>query len=158
MNEMHESAHRLGFGLVVRDAGALQDGACRTLVPHPHAEDGMVTRKLRNLCECLIHVALRAVVAAGVTDPAVLAAMRRCASQSRPMTMISSRRKPGSRALQIKLTQMFSRGRPSLRSRLKQASAAAPAPEVTSLTCLMSLPTTYRPLSRAAPTTMAVPC
>ena len=53
---------------------------------------------------------------------------------------------------------MFLRGTPSLTSRFRQASAAAPAPEVTSLTFVMSLPATFRPLSSAAPTTMAVPC
>ena len=40
----------------------------------------------------------------------------------------------------------------------KQASAAAPAPEVTSLIFFGSLPATFRPLRMAAPTTMAVPC
>jgi hypothetical protein len=53
---------------------------------------------------------------------------------------------------------MFSRGTPSLTSRPTQASAAAPAPEVTSLTFLMSLPETFSALRTAAPTTIAVPC
>ncbi|MNX92086.1 hypothetical protein D3C86_1242100 [compost metagenome] len=53
---------------------------------------------------------------------------------------------------------MFSMGRPRSTSRSRQASAAAPAPEATSLTSEMSLPTTFRPLMTAAPTTMAVPC
>ena len=53
---------------------------------------------------------------------------------------------------------MFSRGIPSFTKSPKQASAAAPAPEVTSLTFFGSLPTTRSPLSKAAPTTMAVPC
>ncbi|MCY1185484.1 hypothetical protein D3C81_1266280 [compost metagenome] len=53
---------------------------------------------------------------------------------------------------------MFSMGRPMSTSRSRQASAAAPAPEVTSLTLLMSLPTTFRPLMTAAATTIAVPC
>ena len=38
------------------------------------------------------------------------------------------------------------------------ALAAAPAPEATSLTFLMSLPATFSALSMAAPTTIAVPC
>ena len=56
------------------------------------------------------------------------------------------------------VTQMFLRGTPSLTSRFRQASAAAPAPEVTSLICCRSLPLTFSPLISAAPTTMAVPC
>jgi hypothetical protein len=43
----------------------------------------------------------------------------------------------------MSVTQMFSRGTPSSTSRSRQASAAAPAPEVTSLTSPMSLPTTF---------------
>ena len=56
------------------------------------------------------------------------------------------------------VTKIFSRGMPSLSSKPKQASAAAPAPLVTSLTFFMSLPTTFNPFKIAAPTTMAVPC
>ena len=40
----------------------------------------------------------------------------------------------------------------------RQASAAAPAPDTTSLIFAMSLPTTLRPFSKAAPTMIAVPC
>jgi hypothetical protein len=36
--------------------------------------------------------------------------------------------------------------------------AAAPAPEQTTLTSAMGLPTTFSPLSRAAAEMMAVPC
>ncbi len=53
---------------------------------------------------------------------------------------------------------MFSIARPRLTRRSRQASAAAPAPETTSLTLAMSLPTTRRPLRIAAPTMMEVPC
>ena len=56
------------------------------------------------------------------------------------------------------VTQMFSRRRPSFISSVRQASAAAPAPEATSLTSPIDLPTTLSPLSSAAPTTIAVPC
>ena len=42
--------------------------------------------------------------------------------------------------------------------RSRQAIAAAPAPEHTSLTLAMSLPTTLSPFSMAAPATIAVPC
>ncbi|MDT4854437.1 hypothetical protein FQZ97_887400 [compost metagenome] len=56
------------------------------------------------------------------------------------------------------VTQMFSRGIPSLTSKPRQARAAAPAPEVTSLIFFGSLPATFRPLKMAEPTTMAVPC
>src|SRR5258706_468284 len=45
---------------------------------------------------------------------------------------------------------MFSSGSPRSTSRSRQASAAAPAPDDTSLTDLMSLPTTFRPLGIAA--------
>ncbi len=41
---------------------------------------------------------------------------------------------------------------------VRQASAAAPAPDTTSLQFLMSLPTTFRPFRMAAPTMIAVPC
>ena len=40
----------------------------------------------------------------------------------------------------------------------RQARAAAPAPEATSFTLEMSLPTTRRPFTTAAPTMIAVPC
>ncbi len=53
---------------------------------------------------------------------------------------------------------MFSRGTPSLTSRPRQASAAAPAPEVTSLTSSIFLPLTMSAFSTPAPTTIAVPC
>ena len=53
---------------------------------------------------------------------------------------------------------MLARGSPILTSSVMHASAAAPAPEVTSLTFVMCLPTTFSPFSRAAPTTIAVPC
>ncbi len=43
-------------------------------------------------------------------------------------------------------------------SRSRQASAAAPAPDVTSFTCSRDLPTRRRPLRIAAPTMIAVPC
>ncbi|KRA00576.1 hypothetical protein ASD71_00100 [Achromobacter sp. Root565] len=58
----------------------------------------------------------------------------------------------------MSVTQMFSSGRPRSTIRSRHASAAAPAPDVTTLTCLMSLPTTFRPLMKAADTVMAVPC
>ncbi len=58
----------------------------------------------------------------------------------------------------MSVTQMFSTRTPRLTSRSRQASAAAPAPEVTSFTSSMCLPTRCRPLSTAAPTTIAVPC
>ena len=53
---------------------------------------------------------------------------------------------------------MFSLTRPSLHSRLRQVSAAAPAPETTSLILAMSLPMTLSPLMKAALTVIAVPC
>ena len=56
----------------------------------------------------------------------------------------------------MSLTKMFRIGM-RLTSRSRQDSAAAPAPEHTSLTRLMSLPTTFKPLRTAAPTMMAVP-
>ena len=46
----------------------------------------------------------------------------------------------------MSVTQMFSRGNPSSTSNCRHASAAAPAPLVTSLTFLMSLPTTLKPI------------
>ena len=52
----------------------------------------------------------------------------------------------------------FSTGRPIVTSRSTQASAAAPAPEVTSLTSSRFLPCSTRPLRMAAAQTMAVPC
>ena len=58
----------------------------------------------------------------------------------------------------MSVTQMFSRGRPSFTSRSRHDSAAAPAPETTSFTLAMSLPTSARPFSTAAPTMIAVPC
>ena len=56
------------------------------------------------------------------------------------------------------VTVMFSRGMPNLTNKLRQARAAAPAPELTNLTFLMSLPTTFKPFMMAAPTQIAVPC
>ena len=53
---------------------------------------------------------------------------------------------------------MFLRGMPSLSSRFRQASAAAPAPDTTSLTSVMDLPLTFSPFISAEPTTIAVPC
>ena len=53
---------------------------------------------------------------------------------------------------------MFSRRTPSSTSRSRQAIAAAPAPEQTSLTSPMFLPTISSPLMTAAPATIAVPC
>ena len=58
----------------------------------------------------------------------------------------------------MSVTQMFSRGRPSFSSTPRHDSAAAPAPETTSFTLAMSLPTSGRPFSTAAPTMIAVPC
>ena len=49
-------------------------------------------------------------------------------------------------------------GRPRLTIRSRQASAAAPAPEATSLTSAMSLPTCFSAFRIAAAATMAVPC
>ena len=49
-------------------------------------------------------------------------------------------------------------GRPIATSRSTQASAAAPAPEVTSFTSSSRLPCSRRPLRIAAATMMAVPC
>jgi hypothetical protein len=47
---------------------------------------------------------------------------------------------------------------PQPTTRLRQAMAAAPAPEQTSLTSPIRLPTTSSPLSSAAAATIAVPC
>ncbi len=58
----------------------------------------------------------------------------------------------------MSVTQMCSRGRPSSTSSFRQASAAAPAPLVTSFTFFRSLPRTLRPFCTAAPTMIAVPC
>ena len=58
----------------------------------------------------------------------------------------------------MSVTQMFSLGSPSFSSRPRQDSAAAPAPETTSFTLAMSLPTSARPFCTAAPTMIAVPC
>ncbi|CUI45912.1 Uncharacterised protein [Achromobacter xylosoxidans] len=58
----------------------------------------------------------------------------------------------------MSVTQMFSSGSPRSTIRSRQASAAAPAPDVTTLTLSMSLPTTFRPLMKAADTQIAVPC
>ena len=55
-------------------------------------------------------------------------------------------------------TQTFSRLTPSDTSRSRHDSAAAPAPEHTSLTSANDLPTTRSPLVTAAPTMIAVPC
>ena len=53
---------------------------------------------------------------------------------------------------------MFFCGMPSETRRSRHASAAAPAPEQTSLTSASALPTTRRPFVIAAPTMIAVPC
>src|SRR3712207_9565841 len=53
---------------------------------------------------------------------------------------------------------MFSLQTPSPTRRLRQAIAAAPAPEQTSFTYSIRLATTFKPLSTAAAATMAVPC
>ena len=58
----------------------------------------------------------------------------------------------------MSVTQMFSRLTPSETSRLRQASAAAPAPEATSLTSPIFLPVRYSAFCTAAPTMIAVPC
>ncbi len=58
----------------------------------------------------------------------------------------------------MSVTKMFSRRAPSDTSWLRQASAAAPAPEVTILTSAMFLPANSRPLRTAAATMIAVPC
>ena len=58
----------------------------------------------------------------------------------------------------MSVTQMFSSGRPRSTIRSRQASAAAPAPDVTTLTLSICLPTTFRPLMKAADTQIAVPC
>ena len=56
------------------------------------------------------------------------------------------------------VTKILLLGTPIFTSRPKQASAAAPAPDVTSLTFFKSLPATLMPFKMAAPTTIAVPC
>ena len=53
---------------------------------------------------------------------------------------------------------MFSSGKPRSTIKSRQASAAAPAPDTTSLQLAMSLPTYWMPFMMAAPTMMAVPC
>ena len=53
---------------------------------------------------------------------------------------------------------IFSRVIPMETSRFRQASAAAPAPDATSFTSLIDLPTISIALSIAADTTIAVPC
>ena len=58
----------------------------------------------------------------------------------------------------MSVTVMLASGRPIFTSRSRQASAAAPAPEVTSFTSSMRLPTTFSPLKIAAATVIAVPC
>ena len=58
----------------------------------------------------------------------------------------------------MSVTQMFSRFAPSETSRLRQASAAAPAPEVTILTVPSVLPASSSALRTAAATMIAVPC
>ncbi|CFE03830.1 Uncharacterised protein [Bordetella pertussis] len=58
----------------------------------------------------------------------------------------------------MSVTQICSSGSPRSTSKSRQARAAAPAPEVTSLTSSMRLPATARPLTTAAHTVMAVPC
>ena len=55
-------------------------------------------------------------------------------------------------------TMMFSFFIPKVMSKLRQAIAAAPAPEQTTRTSLKFLPTTFSPLIIAAPTIIAVPC
>ena len=57
-----------------------------------------------------------------------------------------------------KLVEVIAALEPTFTSRFRQASAAAPAPEATSLAVAMSLPTTFSPFSMAAATVMAVPC
>ena len=56
------------------------------------------------------------------------------------------------------VTQIFSRRAPSVTRRLRQASAAAPAPEVTIFTCSMLLPVSWSAFLTAAETMIAVPC
>ena len=58
----------------------------------------------------------------------------------------------------MSLTQMFSRFAPSETSRLRQASAAAPAPEATIFTSPIFLPVRCSAFCTAAATMMAVPC
>ena len=58
----------------------------------------------------------------------------------------------------MSVTQMLARLAPSDTRRLRQASAAAPAPEATILTLAMSLPAIARAFWTAAPTMIAVPC
>jgi hypothetical protein len=58
----------------------------------------------------------------------------------------------------MSVTQMFSTRMPSDTSRPRQDKAAAPAPEVTSLTSSGRLPTSRKPFRIAAQTTTAVPC
>ena len=56
------------------------------------------------------------------------------------------------------VTTTFSRFSPMLDNRSRHASAAAPAPDATSRTSPMDLPTSSRALRTAAPTMIAVPC
>ena len=58
----------------------------------------------------------------------------------------------------MSVTMMFSMRTPRLTSISRQASAAAPAPDATSLIFETSLPTALSPFSNAAPTMIAVPC
>ena len=58
----------------------------------------------------------------------------------------------------MSVTQMFSRLAPSETSRLRQASAAAPAPEATIFTLPIFLPARCSAFCTAAATMMAVPC
>ena len=58
----------------------------------------------------------------------------------------------------MSVTHMFSRGRPSFSSTPRHDSAAAPAPDTTSFTWAMSLPTSESAFRSAAPTMIAVPC
>ena len=97
----------------------------------------------------------RKMSAPSITSPSVRAEVG-CANTILSASISSVR--PSKTTPARSVTQMFSRGRPSLTSRPRQASAAAPAPETTSLTSRMSLPLTFNPFSTAAPTTIAVPC
>ena len=53
---------------------------------------------------------------------------------------------------------MFSTRIPKSTNNLRHAKAAAPAPDVTNFTSLISLLTIFKPFVMAAPTTIAVPC
>ena len=94
------------------------------------------------------------------SEPTITSASVRCAvscANSALSGSISSTR-PAWTTPARSVTQMFSRGKPSFIRRLKQASAAAPAPDTTSFTSVIALPLIFSPFSRPAPTTIAVPC